>query len=196
MRRVAHPGFGCVLALARKRAATATTAMAYAVRPRPRTEAGRTCARISRSGAASLPHTAAGRTLSLPSVPAISDLPLHRSGPNRRFGPGRWAVVVVQSAGVLHGAIPAAPCSARRMTRNTRPGHDLKGPSRGEEDGGIGEVVVPSHRSGHPDRQQPRVTRRPSPSHRSGPYLRARLCLTPPAFLLAQQRAERDARQQ
>ena len=32
--------------------------------------------------------------------------PSHRSGPNRRFGPGRRAAVVVQSAGVLHGAIP------------------------------------------------------------------------------------------
>ena len=36
-------------------------------------------------------------------------MPPHRSGPNHRFRPGWWAVVVVQSAGVLHGAFSAAP---------------------------------------------------------------------------------------
>ncbi len=47
----------------------------------------------------------------------------HRSGPNHRLGPGWWAVVVVQSAGVLHDATPAAPRSARRTTRNDQPSH-------------------------------------------------------------------------
>ena len=65
-------------------------------------------------------------------------MPPHRSGPNHRLGLGWWAVVVVQSAGVLHGAFSAIPRSGRRVTRNARPGHD---PTcllvSKEEDGGL-----------------------------------------------------------
>ena len=50
-------------------------------------------------------------------------MPPHRSGPNHRFRPGWWAAVVVQPAGVLHGAVSAAPRSARRTTRNDQPSH-------------------------------------------------------------------------
>ena len=56
--------------------------------------------------------------------------PSHSSGPNQRFRPGRQAAAVVQPAGVLHGATPTTPRTARRTTRNTQPNHHLKGPSR------------------------------------------------------------------
>ena len=76
--------------------------------------------------------------------------PSHRSGPNRRLGPGRWAVVVVQSAGVLHGATPTTPRTTRRTTRNTQPNHHLKNLLVSEEeDGGDSSTARPSEGEGH-----------------------------------------------
>ena len=74
-------------------------------------------------------------------------MPPHRSGPNHRLGLGWWAVVVVQSAGVLHGAFSAAPRSGRRVTRNARPGHDPTCLLGSEEDGGLS-------RTGHAPAQE------------------------------------------
>ena len=77
-------------------------------------------------------------------------MPPHRSGPNHRLGLGWWAVVVVQSAGVLHGAIPATPRSARRVTRNDQPSHHLKNLLVGEEEGGgVSSTACPSGCEGH-----------------------------------------------
>ena len=58
------------------------------------------------SGTGLPPRTGAGPAAHGSSPLTRGPSPSHRSGPNQQFRPGRRAAVVVQPAGVLHGAIP------------------------------------------------------------------------------------------